>query len=554
MIEFKDVGVSYQDRPVLRDVDLVIDDGQFALVAGRTGAGKSTLLGAVNGHVPHFTGGTLSGRVTVDSLDTRLHPPRDLAAVVGVVWQDPLRGFVTDTVEEEVVYGMEQLGFEPAVMRRRVEDVLDLLSIADLRTRALRSLSGGQQQRVAIASVLAAGARYLVLDEPTSALDPASAEEVLAALLRLVDDLGITVVIAEHRLERVLEYADQLIWVGDDGHVSSGPPSSMMTDARMAPPVVGLGLLADWSPLPLGVRDARRQAGPLRQRLAGVTPDDARRAPEGAGVANPRTSPSQPSGDSSNQVAGLQADGLLVRYGTVVAVRDASLTLPAGSITALMGRNGAGKSSLLWALTGVLPVQAGRWRVGGADLSKADVAAIRQLVRLVPQEASDLLYLDSVGEECATADRQNGCAAGACRAILDALSPSVPDGQHPSDLSEGQRLCLVLAIQSTSRPAVLLLDEPTRGLDYPGKAALGQVLRQLANQGSAICLSTHDVEFAAQFADRAIVMAQGDLIQCGPVAEVLTASTSLAPQVAKVMSPARWLTVPQVADGLERAS
>ena len=179
MIEFDNVTVTYPEGPgpVLRGVTMEIIEGELALVVGQTGVGKSTLLGTVNGLVPHFTGGTLAGRVVVDGRDTRTHPPRELADVVGVVGQDPLAGFVTDTVEEELAYSMEQLGLPAGVMRKRVEETLDLLGIAGLRDRALHQLSGGEQQRVAIGSVLTSHPRVLVLDEPTSALDPTAAEE-----------------------------------------------------------------------------------------------------------------------------------------------------------------------------------------------------------------------------------------------------------------------------------------------------------------------------------------------------------------------------------------
>ncbi len=227
MIRFEHVSLTYDGAPgpTLVDVDLVIPEGELCLVAGRTGSGKSTLLGAINGLVPHFTGGRLAGRVTVAGRDTAAHPPRDLASVVGFVGQDPLAGFVTDTVEEELAYCMEQQAVPPDVMRRRVEETLDLLGIAELRGRSLRSLSGGQQQRVAIGSVLTAHPQVLVLDEPTSALDPTAAEEVLAAVTRLVHDLGTTVVVAEHRMERVLQYADRMLLV-DGGRVVAGPPAA----------------------------------------------------------------------------------------------------------------------------------------------------------------------------------------------------------------------------------------------------------------------------------------------------------------------------------------
>ncbi|NBE56581.1 ABC transporter ATP-binding protein, partial [Streptomyces boluensis] len=271
MIRFEDVSVRYDDSaaPTIAGVDLTVPEGELVLLAGPSGVGKSTLLGTVSGLVPHFTGGTLRGRVTVAGRDTRTHKPRELADVVGTVGQDPLSHFVTDTVEDELAYGMESLGLAPDVMRRRVEETLDLLGLADLRDRPITTLSGGQQQRVAIGSVLTPHPEVLVLDEPTSALDPAAAEEVLAVLQRLVHDLGTTVLLAEHRLERVVQYADQVILLPTAGTAPLvGTPADIMAISPVYPPVVGLGRLAGWEPLPLTVRDARRGATDLRGRLA----------------------------------------------------------------------------------------------------------------------------------------------------------------------------------------------------------------------------------------------------------------------------------------------
>jgi energy-coupling factor transport system ATP-binding protein len=556
VIDFTDVTVTYAGarRPALAHVSFHLSEGEFALVAGRTGSGKSTLLGAVNGHVPHFTGGRLGGRVEVAGCDTRDHPPRELAQTVGVVRQDPLSGFVADTVEEELAYGMEQLGFAPAVMRTRVEETLDLLGIAPLRARALRSLSGGQQQRVAIGSVLAAGARVLVLDEPTSALDPTSAEEVLATLLRLVHDLGTTVLIAEHRLERVIEYADRLLLVQPGGAVENGPPADLIARSPLRPPVADLGRLAGWSPLPLSVRAARRLAGPLRQRLAGCDPDayPRRSSPPVSAVETIAAAPvSMASAVPSSGPTGLRAEHIGVVYGRTVAVRDATFELTAGQITFLMGRNGSGKSSLLWALSGAGPCYSGRWSVGGRDLSAAPLDKVREAIRLVPQNAADLLYLDSVGAECAAADRAQGSPPGTAKRSLDRLAPGLDLASHPRDLSEGQRLCLVLALQVAAGPPVLLLDEPTRGLDDAAKSALAASLAGLARKGRTLAVATHDVEFAARLADRVLVMAAGDLIADGPPAEILGRSSAMAPQTAKVLSPQPWLTVCQVAAALE---
>jgi energy-coupling factor transporter ATP-binding protein EcfA2 len=527
-IELTGVSVTYAgaSSPVLHDVDLSIEEGELVLLVGRTGSGKSTLLGTLNGLVPHFTGGELSGSVRVHGRDTREHRPRDLADLVGVVGQDPLAGFVTDTVEEELAYGMEQLGLAPAVMRKRVEETLDLLGIADLRTSPLRDLSGGQQQRVAIGAVLAAHPRVLVLDEPTSALDPTGAEEVLAAITRLVHDLAITVVIAEHRVERVLAYADRVVHVAD-GRVDSGLPADVMRSSTIAPPVVELGRWAGWSPLPMSVRDGWRAAGGLRHSLAEDL--DCARSP-----GSPRWSSSEERADSRDPDL-LTARRLSVRHGDLVAVRDVDLLLHRGQISALMGRNGSGKSSLLWAVQGSGARSAGTVSIGGADPRDLSAATRRTRVGLVPQTPSDLLYLPTVAAECAQADREAQLEPGSCRVLLDSIVPGIPDDLHPRDLSEGQRLGLVLAIQLTADPQVLLLDEPTRGLDYQAKTSLAAVLRELADRGRAIVLSTHDVEFVAEVADRVLVMAAGELVADGPTAEVLTASPAFAPQVAKVL-------------------
>ncbi|MFE6780856.1 ABC transporter ATP-binding protein [Streptomyces sp. NPDC057680] len=543
MITFDQVTVHYEDtaEPVLRDVNLTVEEGELCLVVGHTGVGKSTLLGAVNGLVPHFTGGTLHGRVTVDGRDTADHPPRELADVVGVVGQDPLDGFVTDTVEEELAYSMEQLAVPPATMRKRVEETLDLLGLADLRHRALHELSGGQQQRVAIGSVLTAHPRVLVLDEPTSALDPTAAEEVLAAVTRLVHDLGVTVLLAEHRLERVVQYADRVIHLPGDGRVVSGPPAEIFRTSSIAPPIVELGRAVGWSPLPLSIRDARRAAAPLRTRLSGVVPPAVRPAPD---ADRPRL---------------LSARGITVAYQGVPAVREVDLDLRSGEITALMGRNGSGKSSLLWALQGSGSRRAGSVAVGepgdpkAPDPRKVSATEARRLVGLVPQTPTDLLYLESVKQELDQADAESGVQDDGvpARTLLDRLAPDIPDTTHPRDLSEGQKLALVLAIQLAAAPRVVLLDEPTRGLDYRAKGELIDIVDGLAAEGRTVVVSTHDVEFVARAADRVVVMAEGDVVADGPTGEVIVASPVFAPQTAKILAPLPFLTVDQAAAVLD---
>lgn len=563
MIRFENVTVTYADAgaPTLDGVDLTVPEGELVLLVGPSGVGKSTLLNAVSGLVPHFTGGTLRGRVTVDGRDTRTHKPRELADLVGTVGQDPLAHFVTDTVEDELAYGMESLGLAPSVMRRRVEETLDLLGLAALRDRPIATLSGGQRQRVAIGSVLTPHPKVLVLDEPTSALDPAAAEEVLAVLQRLVHDLGTTVLMAEHRLERVVQYADRVALLGAPGApVVLGPPADVMAVSPVHPPVVALGRLAGWDPLPLSVRDARRRAGGLRERLAGLAPAPGRSggAPAAAGRAAAvapsgvravlsrlvRGDAAAPAGDAGGLVA--EARGLGVRRGRVEALRGVGVEVRAGETVALMGRNGAGKSTLLGALVGMVEPASGSVLVGGRVPHRTPPRELIRQVGLVPQEPRDLLYADTVAAECAAADADAGAEPGACRALVSELVPGVGDDAHPRDLSEGQRLALALAVVLTSRPPLLLLDEPTRGLDYAAKARLVGVLKGLAADGHAIVMATHDVELAAELAHRVVVLAEGEVVADGPTHEVVVSSPAFAPQVTKILAPEPWLTVSQV--------
>jgi len=562
VIRFTDVSFTYAEaaQPTLARVDLEVDEGELCLVVGETGSGKTTLLRAINGLVPHFTGGRLSGDVRVAGRSTREFPPRELADVVGVVGQNPAASFVTDVVEDELAYTMENLGIAPDVMRRRVEDVLDLLGLHELRRRPLATLSGGQQQRVAIGAVLTASPRVLVLDEPTSALDPAAAEEVLSSLARLVHDVGLTVVLAEHRLERVLPFADRVVLVpGRGAPLAVGPTAEIMATSPVAPPIVELARLAGWHPIPLSVRDARRMAGPLRASLAAATPagpgpgsaePGAGAAGSGPGAAGsgPRTAaePGEPAGPPAGATTLATVEKLTVSYGSVTALDRVDLAVRSGEVLAVMGRNGSGKSTLLAQLAGLRRPTGGRVRVGGDAPSDLAPRALIRRVGLVPQDAGMLLYGETVADECATADRETGLDTGTTAAVLERILPGMPPDRHPRDLSEGQRLALALAVVVAPAPALVLLDEPTRGLDYPSKARLVEVLDDLVTAGHGVVMTTHDVELVARAATRAVVLAEGEVVSDGPARDVVCHSPVFAPQVAKVLAPEPWLTVDEV--------
>ena len=520
-LRFEDVRFRYPDtsRDALTEVTLDIDEGTFALAVGPTGAGKSTLLRASNGLVPHFTGGTFRGRVTVDGRDTLEYPPRKLADAVAFVPQDPGASFVLDRVEDELAYGMENLGVDPAHMRRRVEETLDLLDIEPLRARSVRTLSGGERQRVAIAAALAAGPRILVLDEPTSQLDPQGAEHVVAALQRLVHDQGITVLLAEHRLERVAGFVDLALGFSD-GRVEVGPPAEVIRRLAMGPPVARLGRLAGWDPVPLTVREARRMGGALVGDAGG-----------------PQVQVAAP-GPTLVELRGVE-----VRHGDVPALRDIDLTIGRGEIVAVMGRNGAGKTTLLRAIAGVHEPFRGRVTVDGhAPEPGVDTG-------MCPQEPESILFAETVADEVRTTLKARGLGTGPeprARGSGHRGPRRAPSArpQRRTTAAGGDRRggggpgparsC------STNPPAAWT---PTRRTGWCGTCA-----RHAADGGVAM-LATHDVELAAAVATRVVMLAGGEVIADGDPGVVLGDSTVFAPQMTRAFGPG-WLTPEQVAEAL----
>jgi energy-coupling factor transporter ATP-binding protein EcfA2 len=528
MIRFSGVTLTYpnSERTLFENLNFEVDPGEMVLVMGHTGVGKSSILKLINGLVPHHTGGILTGVIEVDGRATFSLKPGALADVVGVVGQNPKNGFVSDIVEDEIAFTLETLGFSPELMRKRVEEVLDLLALAPLRRREISTLSGGEQQRVAIAAALVTQPKVLLLDEPTSALDPIAAEEVLAILHRLVHDLELTVILAEHRLERVIQFVDRVLLIRGHNAINFGAVRDVLAVSPIAPPLVELAKTVGSAEIPLSIREFRRNAPEI---AANVEKSPAKRGDELVSIKDL----------TSNYDDG---EGIF-------ALKDVSLTLYAGEISALMGRNGAGKSTLLRSVVGQSPIISGEVRVLGEDPKELRGRDLISRIGFVPQDPADLLYGTTVAEECEFSDRDGGVAIGTTLSIYRQLM-SIPDlNSHPRDISEGQRLGLVISIILAASPRVIILDEPTRGLDYQSKRELVKILQLLATERDcSICIATHDVELVAELADRVIFIADGEVISDGDARDSLLASPAFAPQVAKAYPDQGVITVAEVSD------
>jgi energy-coupling factor transport system ATP-binding protein len=520
LLSFQGVTYRYpgEEAAALRDVDIEIGPGEFCLLAGLSGHGKSTLLAAACGLVPHFHGGEFAGRVSLAGLDTREHGPARLGAFAGVLFQDPETQLVMSSVRAELALALESRGHGAAAVARGVEEVALALGIDSLLDRSTHDLSGGEKQRVALGAALVGRPRLVLLDEPTSQLDPVAGDELIGLLRRLNQEWETTIVLAEHRLERCLSSVDRVIAL-ERGRVvcDSDPQAFLEWAAERSPalqtPAAKLFSLAGLHPAPVGVRRARATL-----RASGLLAEDAEHPPLPAGspVVKRRLR------RAAKPAAALELKGVWheLRDGPAI-LRGVSLRVQPGESVALMGRNGAGKSTLLRHAAGLLEPTRGRIERAGR-------------VALLLQNPGDYFVHERVGREApAEALAAVGLAAMAQR--------------NPRDLSGGERQRLALAIVTGSgeAPALLALDEPTRGMDRAAKDELAHELRRRAAEGQAVILATHDPEFAAACAERAVLMADGRAIADGSAAELLAGGWYFATETARILSGAGGALLPE---------
>jgi energy-coupling factor transporter ATP-binding protein EcfA2 len=518
------------ERPALDDVSLDLQTGEFCLLAGLSGQGKSTLLRAACGLVPHFHGGRFGGRVELAGLDTREHGPARLGTLAGALFQDPETQLVMSSVRAELALALESRGHSAAVVARGVEEVALALGIDHLLDRSTHTLSGGEQQRVALGAALAGRPPVLLLDEPTSQLDPVAGDELIGLLRRLNQEWDVTIVLAEHRLERCLPSADRVIALHAGRVAHDGEPGAFLEWAgREAPalqtPGARLFALAGLSPPPAGVKQARATLR-ARSLLSAQTVSSAA-PPVAAGAVDNRGQGAIDSGSAGPARGGRlrraprrAAPALSVRgvwhelHRGPAILRGVDLRLEPGESVALMGRNGAGKSTLLRHAAGLLEPTRGRIERGGR-------------VALLLQNPGDYLVHERVGREAS--------ARALALAGLAGLA-----GRNPRDLSGGERQRLALAIVTDGEedPAVLALDEPTRGMDRLAKGELAGELRRRAGRGQAVIVATHDPEFACACADRAVLLADGRVIADGPAAELLAGGWYFATETARILGGA----------------
>jgi energy-coupling factor transporter ATP-binding protein EcfA2 len=480
MIDVDGLTVHYGNTAVLRDLSFTVKEGEYLLISGPTGCGKSTLALTLCGLVPRARPARVSGRVMVAGLDVRQQSPHALASTIGIVFQNPATQLFNGVVEDEAAFAPRNLGLSEPEVDERTTLALESVGIAHLRRRAIRTLSAGEKQRLAIASVLSLKPRVLVLDEPTANLDWQGVEMLVSTLARLQGKLpageGLTVLVIEHRLPAFCRQAGRMLVLQDGALAADGIPADVLAERERV--------------IDLGLRFPRHGGAAGLKRF--VPP----------GICPPR--------HGKEPLVTLQGVG--AGYHGREVLGEISCSFYPGEFTALVGANGAGKSTLANVLAGLVKPRRGK------------VVWARSLRRLAPgrrvgflfQNAFDQLIMDTVAEEAAFAPRNLNLDADKCSAAALAATGLTGLGHRaPTSLSAGQQQSSALAAVLAAEPALLILDEPTRGQDWLQLSRLMAYLRALTRRGMSVLLITHDDKLICRFAERIICLEGGRLTADG---------------------------------------
>jgi energy-coupling factor transporter ATP-binding protein EcfA2 len=504
--------------PVLKGVNLRVRKGEFLALMGPTGVGKTTLCLTLNGILPHLMGGTLQGKVVVAGMDTREYGPGEMSRQVGLVFQDPESQLFNMTVEDEVAFGLESLGLSPSEMEERIAWALEVVRLSGLRKRHPLQLSGGQKKRLAIATVLAMRPQVLLLDEPVTGLDPMGRHEVLSVVEELKREREATVVMVEQDAEAVMAWADRVVIMEQGRLVLEGSPGQVFSQVES---------LHDWG---LAVPQLSELAHLFnRQQGASfhfITEDEACSALASELQSNTQyLIPNIQHPTSSEHSTAVQVEDLCYRYDDGPwAVADINLSVEAGEFLAVVGQNGSGKTTLVKHFNGLLRPARGRVLVLGQDTAGQSVGQLARKVGYLFQNPDHQIFAPTVWEEVAFGLRNLGFSEGevATRATEALALFGFGDQADfpPAILGYGLRRQVTLAAVWAMRPQILVLDEPTVGLDWRGTCTLMEEVTNLNSQGHTIILVTHDMKLVAEFARRVLILDEGRILAHVPTRQL----------------------------------
>ena len=561
IIELRDVSFSYDEgrEKALDAVSLSVREGDFVGVIGPSGAGKSTLAAMMSGAIPHHYAGKLYGATLVDGHDTCDVTLTDISRIVGSVLQDIDTQMVASVVEDEMLFGLENFGVPHDKIEERLAGALDAVGIADLRNREIATLSGGQKQKVAIAAILALEPRVLVLDEPTAALDPASSRHVFDTLHEVNERMGITVVVIEQKVALLSEYCGRIV-VLDHGRVAfEGTPPEVFSHGEE------LREMGVDSPRVARVSNSLARHGVIERGLPCLNVPEATaliaglvgtgHAAEGEArvpAASPHAPAPRPHAEGAEPV--VELSGVNFSYpGGGASVRNLEMRVYPGELVGVVGQNGAGKTTLTKLLNGLLKPASGEVRIAGLSTSEVPTSAIAAHCATLFQNPDHQICKDTVLEEVAFGLELQGVEPGRARERAEGVAKrfGLPLDEAPFSLSCGQRQMVALASVVVCEPEVVLLDEPTSGLDYRECMTVMETVREMAEHGCAVIMVCHDMEVVSDFAERLVVMANGEILARGVAAEIFSDAdlmerayvappqmVQLASELAREVSPA----------------
>ncbi len=522
MIKISSLSFTYPQSTtaVFNDLNLEIQPGTMTLLAGASGSGKSTFLRCLNGLVPHFSGGIISGKINVFGSEPIKEGPEHMASRVGFVFQDPESQFVFDIVEDEIAFPLENMAVPRREMHQRVDEIIHEMQLTNIFRKNTRDISGGEKQKVVIASALVCQPQVLILDEPTSQLDPVAANEIIKYIVKLKSQLNLTVLIAEHRLERLLPYIDNILYLTQDQKMVYGHPQKVLPIMDQVPPIIDIAKGLDVFPLPLSAEDFPDE----KKRFQPVEKEH----------------PHDENKDSLDPF--LDVNNLSVNLSDQKILHNISMQVNKGEILIIMGPNGAGKTTLLRALMGLIPSNGSRHFMGD-DMTKMTLTQIIQHIAYLPQNPNDLLFADTILDELKTTlkNHNKSLSPETISAFLKHFGLADFQHRYPRELSGGERQRTAIAAITVHNPKIIFLDEPTRGMDYKAKETLSDLFHEWCRQDKSVLLVTHDVEFAANIADRVAIIEHGKVKFYGSPKRAFQCYPAYQSQTAKLFPNTGWI-------------
>lgn len=516
LIRVENASYWYPDtqKPALSDIDLSIKEGEFVLIVGPSGCGKSTLLRMFNRIVPDYYGGRLRGSIIFNNKNIREYNKKDIVKKVGMVYQHPEKQIVMQEVEREIAFGLENLNTPISKMKRNVAEVISFLNLGGIRDKSTQEISGGEKQRVAIASVIAMDPDIILFDEPTSQLDPISSEEVLSFIKRLNRDTGKTIILVEQRLDRCFDMADRIIFMEEGKIVGQGTPENIpecIDKGYFLPSITYLFRQAGYKNLPVNVKQGRD----LIKSISFNQPEVK---------------------EHSRDTEFINVGKLNFGYNKNKRVlKEINFSINKGEIIAVIGENGAGKSTLFKIIAGLLNGYTGKITINGKDINTLSQIERINTIGYLSQNPNDYLGRETVFDEIAYTLRNiNAFDSIRVEEMLLKLGLANLRDRNPRDLSGGEKQRLAIACTMVSNPDILILDEPTRGLDAVNKERLGEILTELSDEGKTIVIITHDSDFAGNYTHSVTMMFDGEITATGKTEDMLYDAIYYSPQISKL--------------------